>query len=226
MAIGLKSRKDKRPWTAEYLTTTQLEELRRFDACTVSNAIETFGIRVRNEGFWGLVCAIDVSSLSTDGRLCSHRNDPHCRNADRREPDRLVELSPDCSRPRVIIAPDIDEEPGLGAFLREAHANILRALESVGAFLSSFVVTLIAAGSLNRFRTNHQVQAFLSGVVPAVVGMLAAAGVSLARSGLDSALSFGVATIAFLLMLRAKLNPVVIMVGCGALQFAVAHHLF
>jgi chromate transport protein ChrA len=86
-------------------------------------------------------------------------------------------------------------------------------------------MTLIAGASLNRFRTNHQVQAFLAGVAPAVVGMLAAAGVSLARSGLDSTLSFGVATTAFLLMLRAKLNPVVIICGCGVLQFVVAHFL-
>jgi chromate transporter len=97
---------------------------------------------------------------------------------------------------------------------------------TVGAFLPSFLMTLIAGASLNRFRTNHQVQAFLSGVAPAVVGMLAAAGVSLARSGLDSTLSFGVATTAFLLMLRARLNPVVIILACGVLQFAVAHYLF
>jgi chromate transporter len=96
---------------------------------------------------------------------------------------------------------------------------------TIGAFLPSFLMTLIAGASLNRFRTNHQVQAFLSGVAPAVVGMLAAAGVSLARSGLDSTLSFGVATTAFLLMLRARLNPVVIILGCGVLQFAVAHYL-
>ena len=109
----------------------------------------------------------------------------------------------------------------------KVERRVAAAVATVGALLPSFVMTLIAAlWSLNRFRSNHQVQAFLSGVVPAVVGMLAAAGVSLARSGLDSALSFGVATIAFLLMLRAKLNPVVIVVGCGALQFAVAHHLF
>ena len=49
---------------------------------------------------------------------------------------------------------------------------------------------------------------------------------SLARSGLNSTLSFGVATTAFLLMLRARLNPVVIILGCGVLQFAVAHYLF
>jgi chromate transport protein ChrA len=85
---------------------------------------------------------------------------------------------------------------------------------------------LIAEAFINRLRTNPQVQAFFSGIVPAVLGMSAAAAASLARSGLDSTLSFGVATTAFLLMLRARLNPVVILIGCGGLQFAVAHYLF
>ena len=124
---------------------------------------------------------------------------------------------------QIPLAPGLVVAALMGYKVERRAAAVAR----VGALLPSFVMTLIAALSfLNRFRTNHQLQAFLSGVVPAVVGMLAAAGVSLARSGLDSALSFGVATIAFLLMLRAKLNPVVIVVGCGALQFAVAHHLF
>jgi chromate transporter len=102
---------------------------------------------------------------------------------------------------------------------------------TVAAFLPSFLMTVIAGTSLNRFRTNHQVQAFLSGVAPAVVGMLAAAGVSLARSALMAqsgstrTLTFAVATLAFLLMLRAKLNPVIIMFCCGLLQLIVSRGL-
>ena len=38
------------------LTPEQLESLRRLDGCTLANAIETFNVRLRNEGF-------------TDGRL-------------------------------------------------------------------------------------------------------------------------------------------------------------
>lgn len=96
---------------------------------------------------------------------------------------------------------------------------------TVAAFLPSFVMTVIAGTSLNRFRTNFLVQSFLAGVAPAVVGMLAAAAVSLGKSGLSTPLSYGVATLAFLLMLRAKLNPVVIVLGCGLLQWAVARGL-
>jgi chromate transporter len=93
---------------------------------------------------------------------------------------------------------------------------------TVAAFLPSFVMTVIAGASINRFRTNFHVQAFLAGVAPAVVGMLAAAGVTLAKSGLSDATGFGVATLACLLMLRAKLNPVVIIFGCGLLQWLIS----
>jgi len=96
---------------------------------------------------------------------------------------------------------------------------------TIAAFLPSFIMTVIAGASLNRFRTNFLVQSFLAGVAPAVVGMLAAAGVSLAKSGLNSPLSYGVATLAFLLMLRARLNPVFIIFGCGLLQWAVSRGL-
>jgi chromate transporter len=96
---------------------------------------------------------------------------------------------------------------------------------TIAAFLPSFIMTVIAGTSLNRFRANVQVQSFLAGVGPAVVGMLAAAGVSLAKSGLNTPLSYGVATLAFLLMMRARLNPVLIIFGCGLLQWAVSRGL-
>jgi chromate transporter len=97
---------------------------------------------------------------------------------------------------------------------------------TIAAFLPSFVMTSIAGTSLKRFQTNNQVQAFLTGVAPAVVGMMAAAGVSLARSGLgSSATSYGVATLAFLLMMRARFNPVLIILGCGFLQWLISRGL-
>lgn len=98
-------------------------------------------------------------------------------------------------------------------------------LATLAAFLPSFVMSVVAGSSLDRFRTNFQVQSFLGGVAPAVVGMLAAAGVSLARSGLATPDSYAVATLAFLLMLRARLNPVVIILLCGGLQWVISQGL-
>lgn len=96
---------------------------------------------------------------------------------------------------------------------------------TIAAFLPAFVMTVIAGTWLDHFRANHQVQAFLAGVAPAVVGMIAAAGVSLARTGLRSTLGYGVATLAFLLLLRVRINPVLIILGCGALQLIAARLL-
>lgn len=111
-------------------------------------------------------------------------------------------------------------------FIGYKVAGVVGAIATtIAAFLPSFVMTVIAGTSINRFRTNFLVQAFLAGVAPAVVGMLAAAGVSLAKNGLNTPLSYGVATLAFLLMLRAKLNPVFIIFGCGLLQWAVSRGL-
>jgi chromate transporter len=111
-------------------------------------------------------------------------------------------------------------------FIGYKVAGLLGAIAAtIAAFLPSFLMTLVAGTSLNRFRTNQQLQAFLAGVAPAVVGMLAAAAVSLARSGLHSTLSFGIATFAFLLMLRARLNPFIIIFGCGLLQFFLSRYV-
>jgi chromate transport protein ChrA len=79
--------------------------------------------------------------------------------------------------------------------------------------------------SLTRFRTNHPAQVVLAGLVPAAVGMLAALGV-LVRSGLEATLSFGVAMLAFLLILRAKLHTIFVILGCGLLQLVIAHWIF
>jgi chromate transporter len=98
-------------------------------------------------------------------------------------------------------------------------------MTTIAAFLPSFVMTMIAGASINRFRANFHVQAFLAGVAPAVVGMLAAAGVTMAKSGVSGPTGFGIATLSCLLMLRAKLNPVVIIFGCGLLQWAISRGL-
>lgn len=46
--------------------------------------------------------------------------------------------------PRVIVVQDIDAQPGLGSFLGEVHANILRALGCVGAVTNGAVRDLPA----------------------------------------------------------------------------------
>jgi regulator of RNase E activity RraA len=49
--------------------------------------------------------------------------------------------------PRVVVIQDVDEVPGRGAFLGEVHANILLALDCVGAVTNGAVRDLSAVES-------------------------------------------------------------------------------
>ena len=134
------------------LTPAQLEALRRFDVCTVSNAIETFGARVRNEGFadssvrsmfahfppmvgYAITGKIRTAATPTVEHSYYDRTDWW---------NHLLTVP----KPRVIVVQDIDAQPGLGAFLGEVHANILRALGCVGAVTNGAVRDLPAVEAI------------------------------------------------------------------------------
>ncbi len=51
------------------LSAVDLESLRAFDTCTVSNAIERLSARLRNEGFISRRGALPVPGSASDGRL-------------------------------------------------------------------------------------------------------------------------------------------------------------
>ena len=59
---------------------------------------------------------------------------------------------------------------------------------TISIFLPAFLMTIAAGSSLRRFRSNKQVQAFLRGIAPAVVGLLVAAALSIGRAGIHSCL--------------------------------------
>ncbi|HEX7139007.1 MAG TPA: hypothetical protein VF219_14215, partial [Vicinamibacterales bacterium] len=61
--------------------------------------------------------------------------------------------------PRIVVVQDLDERPGLGAFLGEVHANVLRALGCVA------YVTNGAVRDLPGVRRSH-LQAFAGSVSP------------------------------------------------------------
>ena len=68
------------------LTSEQLEILRRLDACTLANAIETFHERLRNEGFVDSSVHCLFPQLAADGGLRRHGQDSRFRAADGRQP--------------------------------------------------------------------------------------------------------------------------------------------
>jgi regulator of RNase E activity RraA len=134
------------------LTPEQLEALRRLDACTLANAIETFEVRLRNEGFTdgalrclfprlppivGYAATIKIrgSAPPTAAGLFAQRTD-------------WWDYVQSLPKPHIIVAQDIASHPGLGALLGQVHFNIERALGCVGIVTNGAVRSLPTAEAL------------------------------------------------------------------------------
>jgi len=116
----------------DYLTKEELEAIRRWPTPAVSNAIELFNIRPRNEGFMlpeiksvfpenspmiGYAVTAVITADSPDGR--------------RIQPQSWWEEIQKIPSPRVVVIHDVDR-PVLGSFWGEVQANIHKALGCVG----------------------------------------------------------------------------------------------
>jgi len=136
---------------SEPLTPEQLEAIRRRDTCSVANAIESFELRLRNEGFcdstvrclfprfspmlgYAVTVKIRCSSPPPEGPSYLERTDWW---------NHILTVP----APRVVVVQDVDHDPGRGAFLGEVHASILSALECVGAVTNGAVRDLAAVES-------------------------------------------------------------------------------
>lgn len=108
-------------------------------------------------------------------------------------------------------------------FIGYRVAGTLGALvATIAVFLPAFLMTIAAGSSLRRFRSNRQVQAFLRGVTPAVVGLLVAAAWGIGRAGIHSWVGITIAALAALVLLRYKPNPFWIIFGAGAVRLVAA----
>lgn len=126
------------------LTSEQFEALRRLDACTLSNAIEVFNVRLRNDGFANgssLQCMFPSLSpmlgYAATGTIRSSAPPlagslpppPHLSFYHRSDWWDYVLSLP---APRVVVMQDVDRSPGLGALMGDLHVTICQALGCVG----------------------------------------------------------------------------------------------
>src|SRR5579863_2482757 len=101
------------------LSPELLEQLRQFDTCTISNAIETFDVRLRNEGFVDgsvrclVSCTRPMVGYAVPGRLRTTSAPISGRfYYDRMDWWEYVESMPE---PRVVVLQDVDPGCGIGA---------------------------------------------------------------------------------------------------------------
>jgi 4-hydroxy-4-methyl-2-oxoglutarate aldolase len=117
------------------VTSEVLEAIRQFDGGTISNAIETRDIRMRNAGFSDgtIRCVFDdlppVVGYAVTARIrCSSPPPVGHSYHDRTDWWNYILTVP---TPRIVVVEDVDDRPGLGAFIGHVHASILRALGCV-----------------------------------------------------------------------------------------------
>jgi len=92
---------------------------------------------------------------------------------------------------------------------------------TISIFLPSFLMTIAAGSSLQRFRDNQIVQSFLRGVTPAVAGLLVAAAISIGRAGIHTVIGLVLAIAAGVVLVRFRPNAFWVIIGAGALRFVL-----
>jgi regulator of RNase E activity RraA len=133
------------------LSREQIDELRSFGTCAISDAIETFGVRLRNEGF------------ATVGFRCLFKDLPpmvgyaatlKIRAARSAEPGAALHPSEhwakalDVPPPRIVVVEDLDDPAGVGSYWGEVNANLHRALGCIGVVTNGGVRDLEEVAAL------------------------------------------------------------------------------
>jgi 4-hydroxy-4-methyl-2-oxoglutarate aldolase len=128
------------------LEPAQLEQLGRLDSCRISNAIETFDVRLRNRGFTdsSLHCIFDdlppIVGYAATARV--RTSEPPMEGHSYYYRLDWLDHVLSIPAPRILFLEDMDRYPGLGAFIGDVHANILRALDCVGLVTNGAVRSL------------------------------------------------------------------------------------
>lgn len=138
--------------SVQQLGTEQLERLRRLDAATLANAIESLNVRLRNEGF------TDQSVKALLPRLPAMVGYAATVRIRGSAPATAVGAYPDRTdwweyvrslpSPRIVVVEDAATKVGFGSLLGAVHMNILRALGCVGAVTNGVVRDLPAAEAI------------------------------------------------------------------------------
>ena len=121
------------------LSPEELEVLRAFSTPTICNAIETFDIRPRTEGFMdsSLVCRFPELGPMTGYAVTARirAGEPAGREMPHRE---LWQTFGSIPKPWVVVIEDLDLHP-VGAFWGEVNASTYRALGAAGVITNGGV---------------------------------------------------------------------------------------
>ena len=134
--------------TDAQLDPSLLEALKRFDSPTLSNAIETFAIRPRDEGYMSMDIRCFFPEL---GPLVGYAATATIRA--RGEPAHgdqtaLYQHVREIPQPCVVVVQDMDEPPGCGSLWGEVTATVFGALGCAGCVTDGCVRDLKEARAM------------------------------------------------------------------------------
>jgi 4-hydroxy-4-methyl-2-oxoglutarate aldolase len=124
-----------------------LQALQRFDSPTLSNAIETFDVRPRDEGYMSMDIRCFFPELgpmvgyAATGTIRARRRVPGDQIA-------LYQHVRELPGPRVVVVQDLDDPPGHGSLWGEVNATIFGALGCAGCVTDGCVRDLKEARAM------------------------------------------------------------------------------
>jgi regulator of RNase E activity RraA len=125
-----------------------LEELKRYDSPTLSNAIETFDIRPRDEGYMTMEIRCFFPEL---GPMVGYAATGTIRARGRsatQDQTALYQHVRKVPGPCVVVVEDLDDPPGHGSLWGEVNATIFGALGCVGCVTNGCVRDLKEARAM------------------------------------------------------------------------------
>jgi regulator of RNase E activity RraA len=143
------------------LTPVQLERLQGLSSCVVASAIEHCNVRLPNTGFSNasIRCIFEdlppVAGYAATARIRTATPPMEGGRYSYARTDWWEHVL-SVPAPRILVIEDTDEKPGLGAFVGEVHAYILRSLQCAGLATNGAVRDLreVRAAGLQMFAAN------------------------------------------------------------------------
>jgi|HubBroStandDraft_1064217.scaffolds.fasta_scaffold94292_2 4-hydroxy-4-methyl-2-oxoglutarate aldolase len=111
-------------------------DLGAFDSCTIANAVDSFRVRLLNEGFTGpgITCRTKAlpPMVGVAFTMKVRSSEPSMKPAFYLEQPDWWEKLENAPYPRVLMIEDTDAHPGRGSLVGPVHACIIKALGFVG----------------------------------------------------------------------------------------------
>jgi regulator of RNase E activity RraA len=130
-----------------------LEQFREFDTCTIANAIERLGVRLRNEGYTrpGLQCVTGgYPCVLGYAATCQVRSsDPPMSGRSHFEHTDWWSAIERLQPPRIVVIQDLESDTSQGSLVGEVHAAILKAFQCVAVVTDGAVRDIPGVRNLN-----------------------------------------------------------------------------